>query len=210
MAAAGSADRRATRSRRRAIIADRIQREVLGGSCAALAAEAAQTQLLPWIAVGFGSGVALYFTAAREPLASVAVPVAAFACLVAFLVRRLRDWHSRRSSSPRRCAGLRQRGAAHHHCQTRSAGAAAVLGRADGLRRGPRGAREADRFVLRVARIDDLRSNRAAPPLGASGCRSRRGRHRPSIGFVELEGRSVSAADAAATRGLRFRAQSVF
>ncbi|GAA3852997.1 ComEC family competence protein [[Pseudomonas] carboxydohydrogena] len=51
-------------------------------------AETGPGRLLPWIPVAFGVGIALYFTAAREPVAVVVVPVAGLACLLALAVRR--------------------------------------------------------------------------------------------------------------------------
>ena len=71
------------------LLSERLRR-VVEWLRATLAAEAARTQLLPWIAVSFGAGIVLYFTAEREPLVSVVAPVAALACVVAFLVRRSR------------------------------------------------------------------------------------------------------------------------
>src|SRR5438477_12509762 len=52
-----------------------------------VAAEAGAGRLLPWVPVAFGTGIALYFTADREPVASVAAIVAAGFCLAAFLLR---------------------------------------------------------------------------------------------------------------------------
>ncbi len=43
---------------------------------ALIAAEAAQAQLLPWLAIAFGVGIALYFTADNEPSMPAAVAVA--------------------------------------------------------------------------------------------------------------------------------------
>lgn len=51
-------------------------------------AETGPGRLLPWIPVAFGAGIALYFTAAREPMAAVVAPVAGLACLLALAVRR--------------------------------------------------------------------------------------------------------------------------
>jgi competence protein ComEC len=51
-------------------------------------AEAGAGRLLPWIPVAFGGGIALYFTAAREPVAWVAAITAAALCTAAFLLRR--------------------------------------------------------------------------------------------------------------------------
>src|SRR5215470_2957914 len=51
-------------------------------------AEAGAGRLLPWLPVAFGTGIALYFTAPREPALAVTI-VAAIACgVVAFLARR--------------------------------------------------------------------------------------------------------------------------
>ncbi|RTL54544.1 MAG: ComEC family competence protein [Bradyrhizobiaceae bacterium] len=53
-------------------------------------AESGPGRLLPWVPVAFGTGIALYFTADREPMAAVVAPVAALLCLAAFLMRRHR------------------------------------------------------------------------------------------------------------------------
>jgi competence protein ComEC len=44
--------------------------------------------LLPWVPVAFGAGIAFYFTADHEPVASVTAVAAAAFCLAAFLLRR--------------------------------------------------------------------------------------------------------------------------
>src|SRR3981189_3455377 len=51
-------------------------------------AEAGAGRLLPWVPVAFGTGIAFYFTADREPVASVTAVVATALCLAAFLLRR--------------------------------------------------------------------------------------------------------------------------
>jgi competence protein ComEC len=51
-------------------------------------AEAGAGRLLPWVPVAFGTGIALYFTAAHEPVLSVAVATAVGLCIVAGLARR--------------------------------------------------------------------------------------------------------------------------
>jgi len=51
-------------------------------------AEAGAGRLLPWIPIAFGTGIALYFAAAREPVAWVAAITAAVLCTAAFLLRR--------------------------------------------------------------------------------------------------------------------------
>ena len=53
-------------------------------------AEAGAGRLLPWVPVAFGTGIALYFTAAREPALSVAIVTAAILCIAAVLLRRSR------------------------------------------------------------------------------------------------------------------------
>ena len=53
-----------------------------------LRAEAGPGRLLPWVPVAFGTGIALYFAAEREPVASVAAGTAAVLCIAAFLARR--------------------------------------------------------------------------------------------------------------------------
>src|SRR6201991_4451227 len=51
-------------------------------------AEAGAGRLLPWIPVAFGTGIAFYFAAAREPVAWVTAIAAAVLCTAAFLLRR--------------------------------------------------------------------------------------------------------------------------
>jgi competence protein ComEC len=51
-------------------------------------AEAGAGRLLPWVPVAFGTGIALYFAADHEPVASVAVITATALCVAAFLLRR--------------------------------------------------------------------------------------------------------------------------
>lgn len=53
-----------------------------------LRAEAGPGRLLPWVPVAFGAGIALYFAAEREPVASVAAVTAVALCIAAFLRRR--------------------------------------------------------------------------------------------------------------------------
>jgi competence protein ComEC len=51
-------------------------------------AEAGAGRLLPWVPIAFGTGIALYFTAPREPVLAVTVITALACCAAAFLVRR--------------------------------------------------------------------------------------------------------------------------
>jgi competence protein ComEC len=53
-------------------------------------AEAGAGRLLPWMAVAFGAGIALYFAASHEPVLSVTVISAAAASVAAVAIRRTR------------------------------------------------------------------------------------------------------------------------
>ena len=53
-----------------------------------VAAEAGPGRLLPWVPVAFGTGIAIYFAAHREPVAWVAATTAMALCLAAFAARR--------------------------------------------------------------------------------------------------------------------------
>lgn len=55
-----------------------------------VAAEAGPGRLLPWVPVAFGAGIAAYFAADREPVASVAAATALALCVAAFVTRRSR------------------------------------------------------------------------------------------------------------------------
>jgi competence protein ComEC len=51
-------------------------------------AEAGAGRLLPWVPIAFGTGIAFYFAAEREPVLSVAATAAVGLCIAAFLLRR--------------------------------------------------------------------------------------------------------------------------
>ena len=53
-----------------------------------VAAEAGAGRLLPWVPIAFGTGIAFYFSADHEPVASVSAVTAAGICVAAFLLRR--------------------------------------------------------------------------------------------------------------------------
>src|SRR6202790_1444522 len=53
-----------------------------------VAAEAGAARVLPWVPIAFGTGIAFYFTADREPVLSVTAVTAAGLCLAAMLLRR--------------------------------------------------------------------------------------------------------------------------
>src|SRR5205814_172963 len=119
-----------------------------------IAAEAAQTQLLPWIAVTFGAGAVIYFTAEREPVAYVVAPLAALVCLTAFLLRRSKFFPAAVLAAAL-CAGftvatLRTAGVAHN-VLTRPLYSVALSGFVEVREERER----SDRFVLRVTRMED-------------------------------------------------------
>src|ERR1700761_4440388 len=53
-------------------------------------AEAGAGRLLPWVPIAFGAGIALYFTAPREPVLIVTIAAAIACCIISFLARRSR------------------------------------------------------------------------------------------------------------------------
>jgi competence protein ComEC len=53
-------------------------------------AETGPGRLLPWVPVAFGTGIAFYFAAEREPILPVTIVAAAALGLAAFLFRRSR------------------------------------------------------------------------------------------------------------------------
>ena len=53
-------------------------------------AESGAGRMLPWVPVAFGTGIAFYFAADREPLLAVVAPVALVLCIAAFFARRQR------------------------------------------------------------------------------------------------------------------------
>ena len=58
-----------------------------------LATDTAAGRLLPWLPICFGSGVVLYFTAAREPSLWAALPLAGVFVIAAFLARKSPEKH---------------------------------------------------------------------------------------------------------------------
>ncbi len=128
-----------------------------------LASEAARAQLLPWIAVCYGAGIVLYFTAEREPLVSVVAPVAAVACITAFLFRRSRFFPAAVLAAAI-CAGFAtatvRTTIVAHDVLVRPLYSVALSGFVE-----VREEREkTDRFVLRVTSMQDLRGTRRTLP----------------------------------------------
>jgi len=148
-------------------------------------AEAGAGRLLPWVPVAFGTGIAFYFTADHEPVASVTAVAAACLCVAAFLLRRhkifplavmiaaiaagfaVATWKTARVA---------------HGVLARPAYSVSLSGFVE-----TRDIRErTDRFVLRVARMD---SPRALTKLERVRLSVRKGTA-PAVGsFVELKAR---------------------
>jgi len=128
-----------------------------------LADEAARAQLLPWLAVAYGAGIVLYFTAEHEPQVSVVAPIAAAGCVVAFLVRRSRFYPAAVLTAVAvagfATATVRTTIVAHD-VLVRPLYSVALSGFVE-----VREEREkTDRFVLRVTSMEDLRGSRRALP----------------------------------------------
>ncbi len=144
------------------LLSERI-RQILEWLRATIAAEAARIQLLPWIAVSFGTGIVLYFTAEREPLVTVVAPIAGLACVVAFLIRRSRFFPAAALTAAV-CAGFAtatvRTTIVAHDVLVRPLYSVALSGFVE-----VREEREkTDRFVLRLTSMEDLRGSRRALP----------------------------------------------
>lgn len=149
-----------------------------------LRAEAGPGRLLPWIPVAFGAGIALYFTAAREPVAAVVAPVAAMACLLALAVRR-RPIFPTMALVAALLAGFAtatlKTALVSHAVLLAPVGSAALEGFVETHEERER----TDRFVLRVTKIDA----RGAPRLERVRLSVRKGTA-PAVGsYVALKAR---------------------
>lgn len=69
---------------------DRLLPSIIATTRSWARAETGPGRLLPWVAVAFAAGIAAYFAAEREPVASVVAPVAVLLGITAFLARRWR------------------------------------------------------------------------------------------------------------------------
>jgi competence protein ComEC len=148
-------------------------------------AEAGAGRLLPWVPVAFGTGIALYFAADREPVLPVAAATAIGLCAVAFLLRQHRFFAvllmiaaiaAGFATATWRTARLA------HLVLTRPLYAVSLSGFVE-----TRDIRErTDRFVLRVARIEGPREQIVLERVRLS---VRKGTA-PDVGsFVELKAR---------------------
>ena len=148
-------------------------------------AEAGAGRLLPWVPVAFGTGIALYFTADREPVASVSAVAAAALCAAAFLLRRQKIFPIAvmiAAISAGFAVATWKTARVAHGVLARPAYSVSLSGFVE-----TRDIRErTDRFVLRVAQMD---SPRALPKLERVRLSVRKGTA-PAVGsFVELKAR---------------------
>src|SRR5450631_3367529 len=148
-------------------------------------AEAGAGRLLPWVPVAFGTGIAFYFTADHEPIASVATGVAVALSVAAFLLRRQRIFSAAvmiaAIAAGFATATLKTLLIAHE-VLTRPIFAVSLSGFVEA-----RDIRErTDRFVLRVTRMESPRGQQRLERVRLS---VRKGAA-PDVGsFVELKAR---------------------
>jgi len=148
-------------------------------------AEAGPGRLLPWVPIAFGTGIALYFAAEREPVAWAAAATANLLCLAAFLLRRQR-WFPPIMLVAAIAAGFAvaavKTSRVGHEVLAKPLYSVALTGFVETHEERER----TDRFVLRVATMD---SPRAAPKLARVRLSVKKGTA-PAVGrFVELKAR---------------------
>lgn len=140
-------------------------------------------RLLPWVPVAFGAGIALYFTADREPVAAVVLPVAGLLCILAFAARRHRWFAAAVMLAALGCgfaAATFKTARVAHAVLARPINSALLKGFVETHEERER----TDRFVLRVESMD---TPRAAPRLERVRLSVRKGTA-PAVGsFVELK-----------------------
>jgi competence protein ComEC len=148
-------------------------------------AEAGDGRLLPWVPVALGAGIAVYFSADREPVLWVVLAIAAAACTAAFVFRRRKGFAAllmiAAALTGFAVATLKTAQVAHV-VLAQPVYASTVKGFVE-----TREVRErTDRFVLRVS---ELSGKRAIPKLERVRLSVRKGTA-PAVGsFVELKAR---------------------
>jgi competence protein ComEC len=150
-----------------------------------LRAEAGPGRLLPWVPVAFGAGIALYFAAPREPVASVAAITAVILCVIAFLARRRRAFPALLMTAALAAgfatAALKAARVAHE-VLARPLASVALKGFVETREERER----TDRFVLRV---EEMAAPGEAPKLARVRLSVRKGTA-PAVGsFVALKAR---------------------
>jgi competence protein ComEC len=150
-----------------------------------IAAEAGAGRLLPWIPIAFGTGIAFYFAADREPVLPVAALAAIALCGTAFVLRRQKIFPIAvmiAALAAGFAAATWRTARVAHGVLARPAYSVSLSGFVE-----TRDIRErTDRFVLRVTQMD---SPRGVPNLERVRLSVRKGTA-PAVGsFVELKAR---------------------
>ncbi len=163
------------------------------------AIEADRVQLFPWIAVAFGTGIAAYFAADREPVVWIVVAIAATLIAAAFVVRGSR-WFAGLALVAAAAAGFAtaslKTARIEHGVLARPMFSVTVAGFVEVREERER----SDRFVLRLDRFE--------PARATAGCTTEH-RARPSVGqeghgacgrqLRRVEGATVAAVHGAAS-----------
>jgi competence protein ComEC len=127
------------------------------------AIEADRVQLFPWIAVAFGTGIAAYFAADREPVVWIVVAIAATLIAAAFVVRGSR-WFAGLALVAAAAAGFAtaslKTARIEHGVLARPMFSVTVAGFVEVREERER----SDRFVLRLTRFEPARATADAPP----------------------------------------------
>lgn len=142
-------------------------------------------RLLPWVPVAFGAGIAAYFAAEREPVASVTAVAAVALCVVAYLARKHRAFPMvvliAAVATGFATATLRTARVAHEVLAA-PAFSVAIKGFVETREERER----TDRFILRVEEMDALRSKAKLERVRLSVKKGTA----PAVGsFVELKAR---------------------
>ncbi len=148
-------------------------------------AEAGPGRLVPWVPVAFGSGIALYFTAGREPMAAAAALAALALIVAAFCLRRRRVFPVvalLAAAAAGFAMATLKAGWIAHPILTKTIYAESLKGFVEAREERER----TDRFVLRVT---DMRAGRSDVRLTRVRLAVRKGAA-PAVGsFVELKAR---------------------
>ncbi|MDB5629762.1 MAG: ComEC/Rec2-related protein, partial [Tardiphaga sp.] len=148
-------------------------------------AEAGAGRLMPWIPIAFGTGIALYFAAEREPMAWVALVTAVALSALAFMSRRSRVFVamvSLASIASGFAAATIKASRVAHDVLTRPIYTSSIKGFVETREERER----TDRFVLRVTQMDTARGQAALTRVRLSVKKATA----PKVGqFVELKAR---------------------
>lgn len=148
-------------------------------------AEAGPGRLLPWVPIAFGTGIALYFAAEREPVAWIAAVAATLFCASAFLLRR-QPWFPIAVLLAAMAAGFAVAAMKTARIAHEVLAAPLYSVSLSGFVETHEERERTDRFVLRVATME---SPRTAPQLTRVRLSVKKGTA-PTVGsFVELKAR---------------------